>query len=388
MKVVILDITGRNPVQYNPSLCSSLANIKGVNVTLLAPKLKAIPNGYKFNKLLKLVPDSIISSESFGKRFLRFIEVVLNYLYIIIYLFFKKPNILHIQWLPLLEFIEGESFILAAIKCLFPKMKILLTVHNVYPHNMSDKCMIKYHERFLPIDKNIDGYLVHLYSSKKDLISSFGIERNKIYVTYHGIYVAENYIPKVDVNCNGIKKIIMFGYQNYYKGTDVLIEALKLLPISYIKKLQVKIVGKSDPSLYEKYECEREKLNVVWINRFVSDDELYEYIGNSDLILLPYRKISQSGVLLLALSYKKPILTSNLPSFKETLEGYPEEYFFEIDNPNSLEKMLEKYLDGNIDEKKLKNIIEKLNSKYSWSESAKSTYNAYISTIKGHNEHA
>lgn len=383
MKVIILDITGRNPVQYNPSLCSSLAKIEGVNVILLSPTLKSTPCGYVYKKLLKLVPDSITSSEGMGKRVLRLIEVILNYMYILVYLLFERPDILHIQWLPLLEFSSGESLILSMMKCFSSRTRIYFTVHNIFPHNMSDEGMIRYHSRFLQLDKIIDGYIVHLYSSKNELISGFSIEEKKIHVAYHGIYIAENYIPHKYSNKDGIKKIIMFGYQNHYKGTDVLLEALKLLPINYLKKIQVQIVGKTDPTLYKRYENDRDKLNVSWINRFVSDNELYEFIGNSDLILLPYRKISQSGVLLLALSYKKPILTSNLPSFKETLEGYPEDYFFDVDSPNNLEKLLEKYINGMIDEQKMIDLIEELNIKYSWDESAKSTYIAYLSTGLG-----
>ena len=113
------------------------------------------------------------------------------------------------------------------------------------------------------------------------------------------------------------------------------------------------------------------------IEHFVSDETLYDAIGRSDLILLPYRKISQSGVLLLALSFRKPILTSDLPSFKETLEGYPDEYFFKSEDPKSLSKLLENFVDGKIDVVLQMGIIEKLNIKYSWAETAKSTLNAY-----------
>lgn len=381
MNIVVLDITGRNATQYNPSLCTSLSEREGLNVTLLSPTLHCKPSGYCYKKLFKIIPEKLTASEGGLKRGLRLLEVILNYMYLLIYILFNRPNILHIQWLPLIEFASGEKFVLKFLKLLSSKTKIVLTVHNIYPHNINVEEMPKYRRRFLHLNNIIDAYIVHLYSSKNELSADFGILEDKIHVAYHGIYVADKYNPKMICENNYEKKIIMFGYQNYYKGTDLLIEALKKLPKEYQKKVKVLIVGKTDSTLYDKYQSECNKLNVNWINRFVSDEELYDAIGGSDLILLPYRKISQSGVLLLSLSYKKPILTSDLPSFKETLVGYPDDYFFKSEDSNSLSLILQKYLDGIIDENRMKSIIEKLNIKYSWSETAKSTLNAYNSCL-------
>ena len=92
---------------------------------------------------------------------------------------------------------------------------------------------------------------------------------------------------------------------------------------------------------------------------------------------MPYRNISQSGVLLLALSYRKPILTSDLSSFKETLHGYPDDYFFKREDTQSLADMLTRFVNGDIDKKMLCGIIDTLNNKYSWKETAKATLRAY-----------
>ena len=143
--------------------------------------------------------------------------------------------------------------------------------------------------------------------------------------------------------------MVMYGYQNRYKGTDILLEALKLLPFDVLQQTETYILGKTENGLYEKYENDLDRLHIKWINKYVSDDLLYNTIGKADLILLPYRKISQSGVLLLAMSYLKPILTSDLPSFKETLEGYDSSMFFESENPFSLANKIGQYVEGSFD---------------------------------------
>ena len=385
MKIVILDITSRNAVQYNPALCKALSAIieKG-EVTLVAPKLHGVAIGYNYKRLLTIVPDKWAGGEGRIKRVVRAIEVVLNYIFVFFYLIFKRPDVLHIQWLPFVEFMGGEKYYLMMLKKFIPKLDIFYTAHNIYPHKLKSDRKSAYAHRFVSLDKYIDGYIVHLISAKKELSDEFGIPLSKIFVAYHGIYVAENYTPKESSNSEGVKRIIMYGFQNKYKGADILIDAIGMLPEEYKKKVSVKIVGlATDKDLYLICHKKAKALNIEWINDFVSDEMLYEAIGNSDLILLPYRKISQSGVLLLALSFRKPILTSNLPSFIETLEGYSSDYFFKSDDPLSLSKMLERFVDGKIDVEMQMSIIEKLNKKYSWVETAKSTFYAYNNVFQG-----
>lgn len=378
MRIAVVDITGRNAAQYNPSLCNNLGRVeKGNDVVLLSPTLYETAESFRWVKLLSLVPRAINSSQGIGKRTLRAVEVVLNYLFIIFYVFFRKPEAIHFQWLPFLEVMGGEQMVLKIIKLVSPKSHIFFTVHNLYPHDMNDGGKEKYEKRFKKVMPYIDGYMVHLGSSKAELSKSFSIAKDRIFLTYHGIYKAKGFVPVERTKVAEKVKIIMYGYQTKYKGADILIEALKLLPQSYLNKTESLIVGKSDMELFTQYKDQVAALNTTWINRFVSEDELYKAIGESDLILLPYRQITQSGVLLLALSYRKPILTSDLPSFKETLEGYPADYFFEPDNPKALRDMLRRYIDNEIDVKEQINIIERLNVKYSWENTAVSTLKAY-----------
>ena len=209
MNIFVLDITGRNATQYNPSLCSSLAQVEGVKVTLLSPTLSECNGGYTYKKLIKLIPDNLTSSESNIKRILRLLEVLLNYSYLILIVLFKRPDVLHFQWLPLLEFVSGESLVLKMIKVVSSKTKIVLTVHNIYPHNMTDVGERNYHSRFLKLDHLIDAYIVHLYSSKHELATKFCISDAKIHVAYHGIYVADKYRHQESDSRSEVKKIII-----------------------------------------------------------------------------------------------------------------------------------------------------------------------------------
>ena len=378
MKITVIDINGRTPI-YDYLLCDALAKCpnESNDIELLTTSVGDVKTSFKQQKLVSLTPKQLVPSGSKLKMLFRIPEIIINYIYVSILLCARKPDIIHFQWMPILDFASGEKYLIKLYKRIFKQSKIILTVHNIYPHNYPDKKKEKYRCRFLEIDKYLDGYIVHLESTRDEFHKEFSIPITKVFVVYHGIIAPNTPVQNTHEKEGDKKCIIMYGHQNHYKGTDLLIEALSLLPKEYLQKIQTVIVGKTDDSLYKKYADNCEKLNVLWINKFVSEEELYSRIEQSDLIVLPYRKISQSGVLLLALSYRKPIITSNLDSFKETLEGYPSDYFFEKENPASLAIMLRRFIDDELDTEVMKGAIEKLVDKYSWESSASATIETY-----------
>lgn len=378
MNIYIIDLTDRNPVQYNPRLCSAMAkeNIGG-SVTLMSPKFDYVMEGYKTKKLLSFLPKEMSSSKGWYKRFVRAIETLANYIYLLFFFLGKKNAVVHFQWLPFLEFMSIESGLLWIFKSINPSVKLFLTIHNVFPHDISVDRRYIYMNRFSECAKRFDGFFVHLKSVKEEVANVFGVDERKVHIAYHGIFEADGYISKEKTNKSLKKKVLMYGYQNYYKGTDLMIEALKGLPRKYKDTISLKIVGKTDPVLIEKYKHIIETGEILWENRYVSNSELYDAINDADLLMFPYRNISQSGALLLALSYKKPIITSDLPSFVETLEGFPSSCFFKNGDVESLRALLVRYVNDEIDIKSEIDIIKKLNNKYSWDETAKMTLKAY-----------
>ena len=168
--------------------------------------------------------------------------------------------------------------------------------------------------------------------------------------------------------------------RNPESGTDVFVQALSLLPQEYKDKVHALVVGKTYSNYLNELKEKKQNANIEFIPEFVSDEDLYKYIADSDIIVLPYREISQSGVLLLALSTKRLIITSDIPSFKETLVGMGEDTFFENGNATSLSRLIIKHADGLVDEKEQLNIIENLEAKYSWTNIAE-TYKIFINDL-------
>lgn len=376
MRVYVIDISGR-VVNYDLSLCRALLASSENNIKLLlADAPKEVMNGHVI-PLIRLVPGKFKSAEIIVKRLIKATESFINYLYIFFIFIFKKPDIIHFQWLPFSEICSLELPILRFYRLCFPKSKKILTIHNVYPHNYGKQQQIQYRKRFVKLAALFDGFIVHTENTKREVAKNFSIEEKKIRVIHHGIFEPDlSSITSVDKPTNKYR-LISYGHQDPYKGTDLLLDAVSLLPKELKDRIELSIVGRGNDSYLNVLKQKGEGLNVDWKLFFVDDKTLYQEILKSDAIVLPYRNISQSGVLLLALFFDKPIICSDLPAFVETLEDYPSELFFKTGDVDSLKNVIINQLTNRIDDKKLTPILKDLRKKYSWDAAGLKTIKLY-----------
>ena len=77
-------------------------------------------------------------------------------------------------------------------------------------------------------------------------------------------------------------------------------------------------------------------LRVSYNLSFIPDEEISDLFNNSNIILLPYTKASQSGVLVLAAQFNLYPVVSNIPSLIEQAQFYFENYSIAGPDSNSL----------------------------------------------------
>lgn len=170
----------------------------------------------------------------------------------------------------------------------------------------------------------------------------------------------------------------MFGTQSYYKGTDLLVKAYSSLSEEERAKSECCIIGQTSPKFYGELKEIADKAGIKWTPTFVDESVLNSKIMSSDVIVTPYRAITQSGVLLKALNYKKPIIAADLPAFRETLKGFTEDMFFIPDDIEDLKNHLSTYINHTKEINTQLKSIEALQSLYSWDKSAHDTKLLYI----------
>jgi glycosyltransferase involved in cell wall biosynthesis len=227
-----------------------------------------------------------------------------------------KPDVIHIQWIRL--FLIDWLYI-----SLFKKFsKVVYTAHNILPHTCKpfDKKLYKiiYH--------TVDSIIVHTYDSKMELMKYFHVDENKIYVIPHGLLkynmdeekillAKDHFNEKYDTNNKIV--IVSLGVQSFYKGSDIIAQSwIENESLHSNMNLKLLIFGKNQNIDFSKLN---KFTNVHIENRFLTDEEFIAVLNLSDIILLPYRKISQSGVLLTALSERVPVIISDIAGLKEAI---------------------------------------------------------------------
>jgi glycosyltransferase involved in cell wall biosynthesis len=275
---------------------------------------------YKFNfaEYTKFYP--IFKYNQEDSRIVKTISYVISYLKILYYLIKYKPGIIHIQWFRLPIF---DYYFLKLVGILLRNIKIIYTAHNILPHNSKSK----YYRIYLRIYNSVDHIIVHSKVSKVELCKSFNIDEKKVSVIYHGIL--ELKYQKATVECikNSLindhllnEKIIFLyiGGISYYKGIDILWEAWN--NSDYLRNSDhavLIIAGKGSLEILDQNVIVK---NVKLFNRFLTDDEFIAFIELANVIVLPYREISQSGVLLTSINYKKPVIVSNVGGLTDPFE--------------------------------------------------------------------
>ncbi|MCG4771431.1 MULTISPECIES: glycosyltransferase [Bacteroides] len=115
--------------------------------------------------------------------------------------------------------------------------------------------------------------------------------------------------------------ILFFGNINYNKGIDILIQTINALPQEQAEKLNIIIAGKDFDGTIHKIPLMHPQSFQVFL-KHINDDELVFLYKNTDYVVLPYRKTSQSGILEMAFYFKKPIIASNIPYFNMMLSKF------------------------------------------------------------------
>jgi glycosyltransferase involved in cell wall biosynthesis len=205
----------------------------------------------------------------------------------------------------------------SSILCLFIKNKnIITTIHDVRPHQGEENVLL---DLLFSYSIKISTKVIVL--SKKfisDVIKRYDISEKNIYHIPHANY--NYYLFNKNSSSNTIinKKIIFFGHISKYKGILILLEAMKIV-IKSDNDIILKIAGGGNLSENEKSIIKELGQKVELINRYIDDDEIYSLFDDVDFTVLPYIEASQSGVIMLSYSFKKPVIATSVGGLSEQI---------------------------------------------------------------------
>jgi len=283
------------------------------------------------------------------------------------------PDIVHVQWPTLPVF---DRWLFAFLR---RNYTTVLTVHNTTPFHGSTASiaqLIQYEQSV----EAFDGWIVHTDYSRREFLSEHDIPNERVTVVPHGI-ISYPAVPE-PLNREPFE-LLYFGTIKRYKGMDTLIKSLDSLPSEVCDRFRVRIIG-SAQSPVEPYKELARSLGVSdlveWDLRFVPDNEIPTLFHNADGLVLPYRDIDQSGVLMTAIDYPLPIIASDIGGFGELLTDGENALLFDPDSPTELANRIESLLTDESLRRRLTDGVEAFAELTpTWSEIAAETVSFYRS---------
>jgi glycosyltransferase involved in cell wall biosynthesis len=121
-----------------------------------------------------------------------------------------------------------------------------------------------------------------------------------------------------DIPANRTNNVLFFGRIAPYKGIDYLIQAIQLVK-KKIPDITVTIAGEGDFAKYSAMIGYDNGFTVL--NRYIDDNEVGELFEKATIVVLPYTQGSQSSVISLAGSFKKPLVVTDVGCFSEMVEN-------------------------------------------------------------------
>lgn len=195
-----------------------------------------------------------------------------------------------------------------------------------------------------------DRIVAHSKVSQKELITALDVPRTKIYTIPHGNYLPFiGHIPPQEEARSqiGVPKnarvLLFFGQIKQVKGLDVLLRAMPEVIREYPETL-LSIAGKVWKDDFRRYQSQIDALgitnNCVCHTRYIPNAATTNYYAAADIIVLPYRKIYQSAVLLMAMSYGKPVVVSDIEGMTEVVTDGVNGRVFSSSDPDALSAIL------------------------------------------------
>jgi glycosyltransferase involved in cell wall biosynthesis len=123
-----------------------------------------------------------------------------------------------------------------------------------------------------------------------------------------------------ETNIEPMLKLLFFGKIRRYKGLMTFLEALSHL----VGKLDFKAVVAGefyvDSAPYRK-ACQRWKLDsrVEWKDFYIPNEDVPELFRWADLVVLPYREATQSGVVPIAYQFEVPVIATDVGGLSEVV---------------------------------------------------------------------
>ena len=200
----------------------------------------------------------------------------------------------------------------------------IVDIHEVHALRYNDKSNITKIYKF--IYSRFIKIIIYHSDRTNNILNEIKYKQIKLYVPHFKYNFPKEYsITNLGkdikhVFCTNKPKFLFFGNISIIKGAEVLINSIVKLN-KEINNIEVVIAGKNVDKV--DFSVLKNHHTVSVINRHINDDELVYLYRNTNYILLPYLKSSQSGIFAMATYFEKPTILSKIPYFTSMINHFP-----------------------------------------------------------------
>lgn len=256
-------------------------------------------------------------------------------------------------------FWSGNTSMTPILNAKKSRTKVIVLFHDIFPitHNelVEEGNVVNFKNRFAEIVPVLDGFICN----SEFTLSEVSAYLNRHYPEFKNLH-SDFFHLGCDINSNQhIYKYsnrddiyLMVGTIEPRKNHDYVLDAFQALWDNGIK-VKLCIVGKIGWNRQQTIDRIRDSLyyrKYLFMFNEVADSELVKFYSNCKVLICCSIAEGFGLPLVEAMVYKKPVLASDIPAFREIGGDYP--YYFSLENPAHLKKLIIKFEEKLIPEKK------------------------------------
>jgi glycosyltransferase involved in cell wall biosynthesis len=253
-----------------------------------------------------------------ARRLLKAGEYPLDWLLILSQIARRRPDLIHVQWS-----FQPEVDLLLWRVLRRMGLPLVYTVHNLVPHNARPSDA----DRFGRLYRAADALVVHSKRSAQALQERWGIAADRIASIPMGPMLDTWPAPSRDqarreLGLQEDAELVLFtGLIEPYKGLADLIDAFAILTAR--RPLARLVIAGKPNEPFEPYRRHLATLGLldrtVLDLRFLPEPQLAAHLCAADVVVLPYRSVTSSAMLLAARRFGRPVVATDVGDLGEVV---------------------------------------------------------------------
>ena len=218
-----------------------------------------------------------------------------------------RPDVVHLN---------GVPFRLAPSLPFLRAVPLVVSVHDPIPHSGDVSLKAELSHRIAV--RQADQVIIHNEAQRAEFCQLRGLDRRKVHSVPLGPYEVYRRWPRTAGGSRSHRlRVLLFGRLSPYKGLDDFVAiarraAVRLHGVDFVAE------GSSpDERVVSREEVLANECRLIVTCRHVPTAELVTLVDNADLVVLPYRDATQSGVLLTAQALGKPAVVTDAGGLPE-----------------------------------------------------------------------